>query len=105
MGGAGGSDGARPVRRGGQHRRGTHGGSRLHGTAAAGTAAKDAAAGAVLLCALAAALVGILLFARPDIWRQILADFLAQPYKIALLVLSVPLVLWFILRGGARDKL
>ena len=55
--------------------------------------------------ALAAALVGILLFARPDIWRQILADFLAQPYKIALLVLSVPLVLWFILRGGARDKL
>ena len=58
-----------------------------------------------LLCALAAALVGILLFARPDIWRQILADFLAQPYKIALLVLSVPLVLWFILRGGARDKL
>ena len=68
-------------------------------------AAKDAAAGAVLLCALAAALVGILLFARPDIWRQILADFLAQPYKIALLVLSVPLVLWFILRGGARDKL
>ena len=49
--------------------------------------------------------MGILLFARPDIWRQILADFLAQPYKIALLVLSVPLVLWFILRGGARDKL
>ena len=43
--------------------------------------------------------------AGQKVWRQILADFLAQPYKIALLVLSVPLVLWFILRGGARDKL
>ena len=40
-----------------------------------------------------------------DLVVGILADFLAQPYKIALLVLSVPLVLWFILRGGARDKL
>ena len=97
MGGAGGSDGARPVRRG-VDLASTERQPRAR-------AAKDAAAGAVLLCALAAALVGILLFARPDIWRQILADFLAQPYKIALLVLSVPLVLWFILRGGARDKL
>lgn len=67
-------------------------------------AAKDAAAGPSCF-APGWHLVGILLFARPDIWRQILADFLAQPYKIALLVLSVPLVLWFILRGGARDKL
>ena len=67
-------------------------------------AAKDAAAGAVLLCAAAAVITGILLFARFDVWERILADFLENPVKIGLLVLSVPLVLWFILRGGAKDK-
>lgn len=67
-------------------------------------AAKDAAAGAVLLCALAAVVVGILFFARPDVWGRILADFLGQPYKIVLLLLSFPVLLGFILRGGARDK-
>ena len=68
-------------------------------------AAKDAAAGAVLLCALAAALVGILLSPVPISGGRSSRTFSRSPIKIALLVLSVPLVLWFILRGGARDKL
>lgn len=67
-------------------------------------AAKDASAGAVLLCAAAAVAVGILFFARADIWRHIGADLLANPLKLVLLLLSLPLALVFILCGGAKKR-
>ncbi len=66
-------------------------------------AAKDAAAGAVLLCAATAVIVGLLFFARADVWRHIGADFFANPVKLVLLLLSLPLALMFILRGGAKN--
>ena len=66
--------------------------------------AKDAAAGAVLLCAIAAAGIGIVLFARWDVWLTILADFRTNWWKSLLLLLSFPLSLWFIFSGGRRRQ-
>ena len=66
--------------------------------------AKDAAAGAVLLCAAAAAVAGIFLFARWEVWVKILADFRTNWWKPLLLLLSLPLSLWFIISGGRRRK-
>ena len=66
--------------------------------------AKDAAAGAVLLCAMAAVGVGIALFARGDVWLSILADFRACIWKPLLLLLSVPLAVWFVTAGGSTKK-
>ena len=57
--------------------------------------AKDVAAGAVLLCAL---------FARADVWRAILADWRAQPWKPAALAVSLPAALWFIVGGGRKSR-
>lgn len=65
--------------------------------------AKDVAAGAVLLCALFAVGAGIALFARPDVWRAILADWRAQPWKPAALAVSLPAALWFIV-GGRKSR-
>lgn len=64
--------------------------------------AKDAAAGAVLLCAAAAAAVGVVLFWRPAVFAIIGADFAEYPIKPVLLVISLPLSLWFIFRGGSK---
>ena len=64
--------------------------------------AKDAAAGAVLLCAVAAAAAGVFLFARWEIWLCILSDFRTNWWKPLLLLLSLPLSLWFIISGGRR---
>lgn len=64
--------------------------------------AKDVAAGAVLLCSLAAVGVGVALFWQPEAWRSLLADFIRWPVKPVLLALSVPLALWFIACGGRR---
>ena len=66
--------------------------------------AKDAAAGAVLLCAAAAAVAGVLLFARWEIWLCILSDFRTNWWKPLLLLLSLPLSLWFIISGGRRRQ-
>lgn len=66
--------------------------------------AKDVAAGAVLLCALSAVGTGIVLFARPEVWRLILADWRAHVWKPVGLALSVPLALWFIVCGGRRRR-
>ena len=66
--------------------------------------AKDAAAGAVLLCAVAAAAAGVLLFARWEIWLCILSDFRTNWWKPLLLLLSLPLSLWFIISGGRRRQ-
>lgn len=64
--------------------------------------AKDVAAGAVLLCSLAAVGVGAALFWQPAAWRTLWADFVRWPVKPALLALSVPLAVWFIACGGRR---
>ena len=66
--------------------------------------AKDAAAGAVLLCAVAAAAAGVLLFARSEVWLCILSDFRTNWWKPLLLLLSLPLSLWFIISGGRRRQ-
>ena len=66
--------------------------------------AKDAAAGAVLLCAVAAAAAGVLLFARWEVWLCILYDFRTTWWKPMLLLLSLPLSLWFIISGGRRRQ-
>ena len=66
--------------------------------------AKDVAAGAVLLCAVAAAAAGVLLFARWEIWLCILSDFRTNWWKPLLLLLSLPLSLWFIISGGRRRQ-
>ncbi len=58
-------------------------------------AAKDMAAGAVLLAAVAAIVVAILLFWKPDIWVSIFADWGEHIDKPILLALSaVPAVLF-----------
>lgn len=60
-------------------------------------AAKDAAAGAVLLAALAAVAVAILLFGRLSAWQALLGQWRLQPWKPVLLVLSaVPAVLFVV---------
>ena len=66
--------------------------------------AKDVAAGAVLLCAVAAAAAGVFLFARWEIWMCILSDFRTNWWKPLLLLLSLPLSLWFIISGGRRRQ-
>ena len=66
--------------------------------------AKDAAAGAVLLCAVAAVAAGVLLFARWEVWLCILSDFRTNWWKPLLLLLSLPLSLWFIISGGRRRQ-
>lgn len=62
--------------------------------------AKDAAAGAVLICAVMAVAVGLVLFARWDVWQIILQDFMAHWWKVLLFILSLPLALLFIIGGG-----
>ena len=66
--------------------------------------AKDAAAGAVLLCAVAAAAVGIVLFARSEGWLAVFSDFRQHIWKPVLLLLSIPAVLWFIVTGGRLKR-
>ena len=66
--------------------------------------AKDAAAGAVLLCAVAAAAAGVLLFARWEVWLCILSDFRTNWWKPLFLLLSLFLSLWFIISGGRRRQ-
>lgn len=58
--------------------------------------AKDVAAGAVLICAVFAAVVGVLLFARRSGWAAAFADWRVRLWKPAILAASVPLMLWFI---------
>ncbi|HJD22525.1 MAG TPA: diacylglycerol kinase family protein [Firmicutes bacterium] len=67
-------------------------------------AAKDAAAGAVLVCAAAAVGVGIALFSRPAGWAALAAFLLGRPWRLAALLLLAALALWFIFGGGARKE-
>lgn len=64
---------------------------------------KDIAAGAVLLCALAAALVGAVLFLRPALW-QILLGICTDPLSLCLFLLSAAAALIFIFIGPLKIK-
>ncbi len=58
-------------------------------------AAKDMAAGAVLIAAIAAVVVAVMLFWKPDVWVSIFTDWGEHIYKPILLALSaVPAVLF-----------
>ena len=59
---------------------------------------KDMAAGAVLLCAIAALLVGVVIFFRPELWR-LLWGIVAHPVELGLLAVSLLAALGFILLG------
>ena len=65
-------------------------------------AAKDAAAGAVLVCAAGAVGVGIALFFRPAVWAALWTGLLARPWLIAAPLLFAALALWFIIGGGVK---
>ncbi|MCL2884692.1 MAG: diacylglycerol kinase family protein [Oscillospiraceae bacterium] len=58
--------------------------------------AKDAAAGAVLLCAIGAVAVGLILFWQPDVWRAIWTDLWGHWWKSTLLIVSLPVAVWWI---------
>lgn len=62
---------------------------------------KDVAAGAVLLCALAAVLVGVVILFRPELWAC-LREICVQPVSLILLLLSAGLALVFIFAGPER---
>lgn len=62
---------------------------------------KDVAAGAVLLCALAAVLVGVVILFRPGLWAC-LQEICVQPVSLILLLLSAGLALVFIFAGPER---
>lgn len=62
---------------------------------------KDVAAGAVLLCALAAAAVGAVVFLRPELWRSVL-ELCASPLSLGLFLLSAAVALAFIFIGPQR---
>lgn len=59
--------------------------------------AKDVAAGAVLICAIFAACIGLVLYLKPQIIVNIIAYFLANWVLGALLIISLPLFILFIL--------
>lgn len=67
--------------------------------------AKDVAAGAVLLCAGAAVLVGAFLFLRPPVLLQILLFLVDNPLFGMLFALSLPLSVVFIFRRPRRPRL
>ncbi len=67
--------------------------------------AKDAAAGAVLLFALAAAAVGIVLYIDTEPLSEAIGWFLAYPAAIAGLIASVIFWIWFITRPSGKERL
>ena len=67
--------------------------------------AKDAAAGAVLVCAAAAVGVGFALFSRPAVWAALWTALLARPVWFAVIGGAAVLALWFIIGGGVKDDL
>ncbi len=67
---------------------------------------KDMAAGAVLLCAACAALVGVAVLWRSELW-QLLLGIVKSPVKLLLLLLSAVIAVVFIILGpsGIWEKL
>lgn len=67
--------------------------------------AKDAAAGAVLVCAVFAVLVGLCILLQPEAFRQMFAYFKAHPAMLALFVCSiVPASLFIFLPFGKKQN-
>ncbi len=66
--------------------------------------AKDAAAGAVLICALFSVAVGVALLWQPQAFRALFAFYRAHPVWIAVLAASLALSAWFIFGFGKRTK-
>lgn len=62
---------------------------------------KDVAAGAVLLCALAAVLVGAVIFLRPELWQTVV-ELCSDPLSLALFLLSLIAALIFVFVGPAK---
>lgn len=62
---------------------------------------KDVAAGAVLLSALAAVLVGAVIFLRPELWQAV-RDICSRPVSLGLFVLSAVTALVFVFVGPGR---
>ena len=60
--------------------------------------AKDVAAGAVLLCAVAAVGVAAVLFVRADGWMAMGRDFAEHIWKPAALAVSLPVAGWLVFR-------
>ena len=61
---------------------------------------KDMAAGAVLLSAIAALLVGVVILFRPELWA-LLWGIVSHPAALGLLALSLAVAAWFIFLGPA----
>ncbi len=59
---------------------------------------KDLAAGAVLLCALAAVLVGVVILFRPQLWTS-LWDIASHPVRLGIFLLSAAAALVWIFAG------
>ena len=66
--------------------------------------AKDAAAGAVLVCAIFAVVVGLLILLQPEAFRQMFAYFGAHPLSLALFALSIVPATLFIFFGFGKQK-
>ena len=67
--------------------------------------AKDAAAGAVLVCAVFAVVVGLCILLQPEAFRQMFAYFKAYPGMLVLFVSSiVPASLFIFLPFGKKQK-
>ena len=61
---------------------------------------KDLAAGAVLLSAIGALLVGVIVLFRTELW-QLLWDILTDPLRLTVLLFSLGVGVWFIFWGPA----
>ena len=70
---------------------------------AAAGAAKDMAAGAVLAGSLGAAAVGVLLFWNPAVVRQIVQLHLAQPRRMAVLLVSLAAAYGFVFHWPGKQ--
>lgn len=64
-------------------------------------AVKDMAAGAVLLCALAAVIVGLCVLCRPELW-QVLKVICTEPWPLGLFLLSLAAAFVFVFIGPQR---
>lgn len=61
-------------------------------------AIKDMAAGAVLMSALCSAVAGLVIFLAPDVLLKIFERLFAMPYIAAVIALSLPVAVLFVIR-------
>ena len=67
--------------------------------------AKDSAAGAVLICAVTAVVVGVVLFARPAEIAALFCALWQTRWKLVLTILSVPAAFLFVFAFGKEEKI